>query len=66
VGLIAGIGFTVSLFIADLAFTDPALVAEAKIAILGASVLMAAVGLAYLFILTKPRPGTLATVQPDG
>ncbi len=33
VGAFAGIGFTVSLFIADLAFTDPALVDEAKIGI---------------------------------
>jgi NhaA family Na+:H+ antiporter len=52
-GLIAGIGFTVSLFIAELAFNDEALVAEAKIAILGASVLMAVVGLAYLYVLTR-------------
>ena len=35
---LAGIGFTVSLFIADLAFADPALRDEAKIGVLAASV----------------------------
>lgn len=37
-GHAAGIGFTVALFIAELAFDDPELVAQAKIAILVASV----------------------------
>lgn len=36
-GLVAGIGFTMSLFIAKLAFADPTLLAAAKIGILGAS-----------------------------
>lgn len=40
----AGIGFTVSLFITDLAFSDEALVSEAKIGILVASVLAAILG----------------------
>ena len=44
VSALAGIGFTVSLFIADLAFTDPDLVAEAKIGILVGSALAAALG----------------------
>lgn len=47
-GLLAGIGFTVSIFIANLAFTDVALVEEAKIGILAASVVMAIVGLVML------------------
>jgi NhaA family Na+:H+ antiporter len=38
---VGGIGFTMSLFISELAFTTPALVAEAKIGILAASVLAA-------------------------
>ena len=38
-GLLAGVGFTMSLFISELAFGDPALVAGAKIGILGASVI---------------------------
>jgi NhaA family Na+:H+ antiporter len=45
---VAGIGFTVSLFIADLAFADAALQAEAKIGILVASVVAGAIGLGIL------------------
>jgi NhaA family Na+:H+ antiporter len=41
---LAGIGFTVSLFIAGLAFDDPAINDEAKIGILAASVVAAIVG----------------------
>jgi NhaA family Na+:H+ antiporter len=41
---LAGIGFTISLFIANAAFGDPALVASAKIAILVASILSALIG----------------------
>jgi NhaA family Na+:H+ antiporter len=41
---VAGIGFTVSLFIAELAFDDRALVDEAKIGILVASILAGLVG----------------------
>ena len=44
VAAIAGIGFTVSLFIAGLAFTEASLVDEAKIGILAASAVAAAVG----------------------
>ena len=44
VAAIAGIGFTVSLFIAGLAFTQMTLVDEAKIGILAASAVAAAVG----------------------
>ncbi len=46
VAALGGIGFTVSLFITNLAFTDPALVAAAKLAILVASVTAAALGTA--------------------
>ncbi len=47
-GLLAGIGFTVSLFIADLAFVDDELQASARLGILLASVLAGAVGAAVL------------------
>src|SRR5581483_8875780 len=51
--LIAGIGFTVSLFITGLAFGEDARAADAKIAILLASALMGAVGMAVLWMVTR-------------
>ncbi|MGH2775932.1 MAG: Na+/H+ antiporter NhaA [Actinomycetota bacterium] len=45
---IAGIGFTVSLFITELAFDEAALIDEAKVGILAASALAAALGAAVL------------------
>jgi NhaA family Na+:H+ antiporter len=45
---LAGIGFTMSLFIADLAWDNVALIANAKIGILAASILSAIVGAAVL------------------
>lgn len=47
-GLLAGIGFTMSIFITLLAFTNPAVVVDSKIAILTASVFSALIGLYYL------------------
>jgi NhaA family Na+:H+ antiporter len=45
IGLLGGIGFTMSIFIANLAFNDPGLLAAAKFAVLVASVLAATLGL---------------------
>ena len=45
-GTLAGIGFTVSLFITELAFTDPDTAAAAKLAILVASLAAAMAGAA--------------------
>ena len=53
--LLAGIGFTMALFIADLAFDD-ALIDAAKLGILSASVVSAAGGLAVLAWATRARP----------
>lgn len=47
-GLLGGIGFTVSLFIAQLAFDDPAQIATAKIGILAGSAASAVLGAAWL------------------
>jgi NhaA family Na+:H+ antiporter len=44
VATVAGIGFTVSLFIAGLAFTDPDLIESAKVGIFGASIVAALLG----------------------
>ena len=47
-GFLAGIGFTVAIFISGIAFDDPALVDQAKMGIFGASVIAGAIG--YLFL----------------
>ena len=59
VAVVGGIGFTVSLFVADLAFTDPAMVVQAKVGVLTASVLAALVGVVLLVAApagTAPAP----------
>ena len=47
-GILAGIGFTMSIFIANLAFDDPSIIQFSKIAILTASLLAALLGLLFL------------------
>ncbi len=54
-GVLAGIGFTMSIFIGDLAFTDAARIREAKLAILLASLAAGAAG-ALLLKRYLPRP----------
>lgn len=53
-GWLAGIGFTMSLFITDLAFPDGELVAAAKLGILAASLIAGVVGFAVLRGASKP------------
>jgi NhaA family Na+:H+ antiporter len=59
IGLLGGIGFTMSIFIANLAFDDPGLLAAAKFAVLVASALAATLGL-LLGRLQSLVPGTSA------
>ncbi len=54
-GLLAGIGFTMSIFIANLAFTDETLLAAAKLGVLLASTLAAILGLVYGATFLHPR-----------
>jgi NhaA family Na+:H+ antiporter len=49
VAALGGIGFTVALFIADLAFIDPVLVTQAKVGIFLGSIAAAVLGAALLF-----------------
>ncbi len=62
VGTLAGIGFTVSIFISSLAFDDPALLMEAKAAVLGASVLAGVVG--YLELRRETRINSAEETPP--
>jgi len=64
VAALAGIGFTVSLFITDLAYTDPALVTQAKVGIFTASAVAAALGSALL--LASTRRDRRARAAPGG
>lgn len=53
VGIMGGLGFTMSILIAGLAFTEPAEVLAAKCAILSCSVVAAAVGCVYMMATGK-------------
>ncbi len=59
---LGGIGFTVSLFITDLAFTDAALIGQAKVGILAASAVSAVLG--AVLLLTAPTGATGAALPP--
>jgi NhaA family Na+:H+ antiporter len=58
-GCLAGIGFTMALFIAGLALADP-LLDTAKIGILAGSTVSAVLGM-ILLLLTLPKPGAPAS-----
>ena len=47
-GILGGIGFTMSLFVANLAFRDAILLDEAKLAVLGTSILVGVLGFLFL------------------
>lgn len=51
VGILAGIGFTMAIFVGGLAFVEPELLAAAKLGILGASATAALLGLLYGFVI---------------
>jgi Na+:H+ antiporter, NhaA family len=61
-GFMAGIGFTMALFIAGLAYPMPQMLAEAKVAILGASLVA---GIAGFVLLWTSRPAEIAAVDPE-
>ena len=68
VGVVAGIGFTMAIFIAQLAFTNPELLATAKLAVLCASGVAALLGLALGYALLSPTAqaqGALTAVEAE-
>ena len=65
VGMLAGIGFTVSIFISSLAFDDAAHLMEAKTAVLGASVLAGVLGYFGLREEGKPAPAVTSEVSDE-
>lgn len=60
-GFLAGIGFTVAIFVAGIAFTDPEQVDQAKMGIFGASVIA---GLTGYLVLRTAGSGTADRKQP--
>ena len=55
IGVLAGIGFTMAIFIANLAFPDVAVLAQAKLAVMSASLLAAMTGLVAGYLLLPRR-----------
>jgi NhaA family Na+:H+ antiporter len=70
VAAVAGIGFTVSLFIAELAYTDAALVQTAKVGIFTGSIIAALLGAVIMLIAGRrtrsaaPSPGPVSRPGP--
>jgi NhaA family Na+:H+ antiporter len=57
IGFLAGIGFTMSIFITLLAYADPVMITESKISILLASLVSGILGYTWLHIfLKKTKP----------
>ncbi len=54
-GFLAGIGFTVAIFVSGIAFDDPAVVDQAKMGVFGASLIAGVVGYLFLRIGGRPR-----------
>jgi NhaA family Na+:H+ antiporter len=51
--ILGGVGFTMAIFVANLAFPDDYLISDAKIAILSASLLAGIIGFSFLFVQAK-------------
>lgn len=52
-GVLSGIGFTMALFVAGLAFSDPAMIETAKVGILAASIVAGVCGYVWLRVVTR-------------
>lgn len=59
-GFLAGIGFTMSIFISNLAFSDPQFVQFSKIAVLAGSLFSCIAGLIVLYLALRKKPTNAA------
>jgi len=64
-GVVAGVGFTMALFIAQLAFRDAALLASAKLGVLAASGAAAIIALLLGRMLLSPKIASGAAMTAD-
>ena len=64
VGMLGGIGFTVSLLITSLAFDEASLVDEAKLGVLVASALAGVIGFAFLWLVSRRTPAAVSRSEP--
>lgn len=64
VGCIAGIGFTMSLFVGALAFPDPSLATPVRLGVYAGSIFSAVIGLAIL-ALALPKPAKPKAMEDD-
>ena len=65
IGALAGIGFTVSLFITGLAFSDPELVDASKIGVLSGSTIAALAGIGLLMLVGRRSAATAGAPRSD-
>jgi NhaA family Na+:H+ antiporter len=65
VGLIGGIGFTMSIFVASLAFAEPAMLDAAKLGVLGGSLVAAVAGSAVLLWAGRRRTEGAGSIAPS-
>lgn len=64
-GMVAGIGFTMALFVAQLAFADAALLSAAKVGVMAASVLAMVLGLGLGVLLLPSQSAIQAAATAD-
>jgi NhaA family Na+:H+ antiporter len=65
IGFMAGIGFTMSLFIGKLAFKEPGLETMIKLGVYGGSILSAVIGLTLLATVLKQRSAAEVAAEKD-
>lgn len=65
-GILGGVGFTMAIFVANLAYADPAHIATAKMGILLASLIAGVAGFLFLFVQARRVPRGEGAGFPEG